>query len=151
MSLKIYDSATHAVRDFEPLRHGRVGLYLCGPGAEQLAKCVQPGMPGHEFFRNGKEKRLDHDDPAASGGNESAQQRIKRIQCICEYGSSNRFSISMCHNISDIIDPAEQKDGIKMLPAPHPLPFATDTGEREAIHTAIDERKIVVVAGRHPT
>lgn len=31
MSLKIYDSATHAVRDFEPLRHGRVGLYLCGP------------------------------------------------------------------------------------------------------------------------
>lgn len=31
MSLRIYDSATHAVRDFEPLQPGKVGLYLCGP------------------------------------------------------------------------------------------------------------------------
>lgn len=29
--MKIYDSATHQVRDFEPLHPGKVGLYLCGP------------------------------------------------------------------------------------------------------------------------
>ena len=31
MALRIYDSKTHQVRDFEPLREGEVGLYLCGP------------------------------------------------------------------------------------------------------------------------
>lgn len=31
MALRIYDSKTHQVRDFEPLHEGEVGLYLCGP------------------------------------------------------------------------------------------------------------------------
>ncbi len=30
MSLRLYDSATHAVRPFEPLVPGQVGIYLCG-------------------------------------------------------------------------------------------------------------------------
>lgn len=30
MSLKIYDSATHTLRVFEPIEHGKVGIYLCG-------------------------------------------------------------------------------------------------------------------------
>ena len=29
--MKIFDSATHEVRDFEPVTPGKVGLYLCGP------------------------------------------------------------------------------------------------------------------------
>ncbi|NMW62753.1 cysteine--tRNA ligase [Mobiluncus mulieris] len=29
--MKLYDSATHAVREFKPLTPGKVGLYLCGP------------------------------------------------------------------------------------------------------------------------
>lgn len=29
--MKLYDSATHAVREFKPLNPGKVGLYLCGP------------------------------------------------------------------------------------------------------------------------
>lgn len=29
--MKLYDSATHAVREFKPLNTGKVGLYLCGP------------------------------------------------------------------------------------------------------------------------
>ncbi|MDQ1640820.1 MAG: cysteinyl-tRNA synthetase, partial [Actinomycetota bacterium] len=30
MSLRLYDTATRAVRDFEPLRAGQVGIYHCG-------------------------------------------------------------------------------------------------------------------------
>ncbi|ACQ79041.1 cysteinyl-tRNA synthetase [Beutenbergia cavernae DSM 12333] len=30
MTLRLYDSATRAVRDFEPLEPGKVGIYLCG-------------------------------------------------------------------------------------------------------------------------
>lgn len=30
MSLKIYDSAVHALREFEPVTPGKVGIYLCG-------------------------------------------------------------------------------------------------------------------------
>ena len=30
MSLRLYDTATRAVRDFEPLVEGRVGIYHCG-------------------------------------------------------------------------------------------------------------------------
>ena len=30
MTLRLYDTATRAVRDFAPLEEGRVGLYLCG-------------------------------------------------------------------------------------------------------------------------
>jgi len=30
VSLRLYDTATASVRDFVPLRDGRVGLYLCG-------------------------------------------------------------------------------------------------------------------------
>ena len=29
--MKIFDSATHEVRDFVPVTPGKVGLYLCGP------------------------------------------------------------------------------------------------------------------------
>ena len=28
--MKIYDSAVHSLRDFEPLEPGRAGIYLCG-------------------------------------------------------------------------------------------------------------------------
>ncbi|GAB2694898.1 cysteine--tRNA ligase [Thalassiella azotivora] len=30
MSLRLYDTATRALRDFEPLRPGHVGMYICG-------------------------------------------------------------------------------------------------------------------------
>ncbi len=30
MSLKIYDSASHSLREFQPLHPGKVGIYLCG-------------------------------------------------------------------------------------------------------------------------
>ena len=30
MTLRIYDTATRAVRDFVPLREGQVGIYVCG-------------------------------------------------------------------------------------------------------------------------
>ncbi len=30
MSLRLYDTATRAVRDFEPIEPGRAGIYLCG-------------------------------------------------------------------------------------------------------------------------
>ena len=30
MSLRLYDTATRELRDFEPLQPGRVGMYVCG-------------------------------------------------------------------------------------------------------------------------
>ena len=30
MSLRLYDTSTRSVRDFEPITPGRVGIYLCG-------------------------------------------------------------------------------------------------------------------------
>ena len=30
MTLRLYDTATRSVRDFVPLRPGKVGIYLCG-------------------------------------------------------------------------------------------------------------------------
>ena len=52
-------------------------------------------------------------------------------------------------NVADVIDAAEQKDGIEALPFPGALPFPLDAGERETIHTAIDKKKPVVVAVCH--
>ncbi len=31
MSLRLYDTRTRAVRPFEPLRAGHLGVYVCGP------------------------------------------------------------------------------------------------------------------------
>ena len=31
MSLQLFDSATHELREFRPIKPGQVGIYLCGP------------------------------------------------------------------------------------------------------------------------
>lgn len=144
----------HSRHSIKPLLHRNTGnsgrrkftLYLHSPGAKQLTKRVQSGAPGREFFRDGKEEWLDHNDPAAAGSDESPQQRIKCIECIRKHGNGNFFVITVCHNISDIIDPTKQKHSIEALPRPHPLPFAIDAGECETVHASVDKRNLVAIA-----
>jgi cysteinyl-tRNA synthetase len=31
VTLRLYDTRTQGLRDFEPLQPGRVGMYVCGP------------------------------------------------------------------------------------------------------------------------